>query len=161
MPLITLLTITGNKVMKTFLTELFNYTHHYNQELCNRFLQHEDINEEGPGKIFSHMLNAHHVWNARILQEPALYGIWQIHQVREFSSLEENNFARTIQIIGSTDPGTVINYKNSKGEPFSNTVQDILFHVVNHSTYHRGQIATLFRQNGIAPLLTDYIFYKR
>ncbi|WP_209331385.1 DinB family protein [Lunatimonas salinarum] len=34
-------------------------------------------------------------------------------------------------------------------------------HIVNHSTYHRGQIATLFRESGLQPVVTDYIMLKR
>ena len=52
-------------------------------------------------------------------------------------------------------------YKNSKGIEFSNTVQDVIFHVINHSTYHRAQIASDLKANGIEPINTDYIFYKR
>lgn len=54
-----------------------------------------------------------------------------------------------------------ISYKNSRGERFENSVRDILFHVINHSTYHRGQIATDCKLHGMTPLATDYIFYKR
>jgi uncharacterized damage-inducible protein DinB len=53
-----------------------------------------------------------------------------------------------------------IRYANSKGQPFNNSVRDMLFQVINHSTYHRAQIATEFKNNGLDPLLTDYIYYK-
>ena len=36
---------------------------------------------------------------------------------------------------------------------------DTLVHVVNHSTYHRGQIATQIRQLGATPPSTDYFLY--
>jgi uncharacterized damage-inducible protein DinB len=42
-----------------------------------------------------------------------------------------------------------INYKNTKGIEFTNSIEDILFHVVNHGTYHRGQLITMLRQQGI------------
>lgn len=54
-----------------------------------------------------------------------------------------------------------IGYKTSKGDAFQNTVKDILFHIINHSTYHRGQIAANCKEYGIEPLMSDYIFYKR
>jgi uncharacterized damage-inducible protein DinB len=44
---------------------------------------------------------------------------------------------------------------------FSNDIKSIIFHVINHSTYHRGQIASEFKQNGLDPMVTDYILYKR
>lgn len=34
-------------------------------------------------------------------------------------------------------------YSNIKGEKFTSTLDDILIHVFNHSTYHRGQVALL------------------
>jgi uncharacterized damage-inducible protein DinB len=44
---------------------------------------------------------------------------------------------------------------------FSNTIKDILFHMINHSTHHRAQIAMDMRNNKLEPLPLDYIFYKR
>jgi uncharacterized damage-inducible protein DinB len=34
-------------------------------------------------------------------------------------------------------------------------------HVVNHGTYHRGQITTLLRQLGAQPILMDLMHYYR
>ncbi|MBA4053844.1 MAG: hypothetical protein C0490_03955 [Marivirga sp.] len=53
-------------------------------------------------------------------------------------------------------------YKNMKGEPFVDPYEDTLFHVVNHGTYHRGQIITMLRQGGVATVpSTDLIHYLR
>lgn len=46
-------------------------------------------------------------------------------------------------------------------EQSSPKIKDIMFHIVNHSTYHRAQIATELKDHGIEPLKTDYILYKR
>ncbi|MDO1499494.1 DinB family protein [Winogradskyella maritima] len=54
-----------------------------------------------------------------------------------------------------------MSYESSEGRLFANTVQDILFHIINHSAHHRGQIMMDLRQNGLEPLALDYIFYKR
>ena len=53
-------------------------------------------------------------------------------------------------------------YKTMKGEPFESTYEDTLFHVVNHGTYHRGQIITMLREAGLKQLpSTDLIHYLR
>jgi uncharacterized damage-inducible protein DinB len=53
-------------------------------------------------------------------------------------------------------------YKNMKGEPFESTYEDTLFHVVNHGTYHRGQIISMLREAGMKQLpSTDLIHYLR
>jgi uncharacterized damage-inducible protein DinB len=54
-----------------------------------------------------------------------------------------------------------VTYKNSKGESWTSTVQDILTHVVIHSAYHRGQIASLMRAAGGTPAYTDFIHAAR
>jgi len=54
-----------------------------------------------------------------------------------------------------------VDYTNSQGERWSNTIEDILTHVVLHGTYHRGQIATIVRQSGETPAYTDYIHAVR
>jgi len=59
------------------------------------------------------------------------------------------------------DRDRVIKYQNSKGEPWSSTVDEILAHIVIHSAYHRGQIATVVRQGGQTPAYTDFIHAAR
>jgi len=54
-----------------------------------------------------------------------------------------------------------VEYKNAAGEKYTNSVKDIITHVINHSTYHRAQIAQLIRQSGGEPAKTDYIVYQR
>jgi uncharacterized damage-inducible protein DinB len=54
-----------------------------------------------------------------------------------------------------------LSYRNLRGEEFTQPLVDQLVHVVNHSTYHRGQIATLSRQAGFPAPSTDLIVFKR
>jgi uncharacterized damage-inducible protein DinB len=66
------------------------------------------------------------------------------------------------EFLGGLDQGRladVISYVNLKGETFAYPLRRILQHVVNHSSYHRGQIATLLRQLGATPLSTDLLLY--
>ena len=50
-----------------------------------------------------------------------------------------------------------ISYVNSKGESWSSQVDDVLFQVITHSAYHRGQIASDMRAAGLTPAYTDFI----
>ncbi|GGC27001.1 hypothetical protein GCM10011386_18810 [Parapedobacter defluvii] len=147
--------------MKTFFENLFTYNHHCNQQLAAILSEKPEQADVKSMSLFSHMLNAHQIWNNRILGQPTGCTVWESRPSDAFAAIDQHNFNQTITLLGSfglTDP---ITYKTSDGRPFVNTVGDILFHVINHSTYHRGQIALLFRQNGMEPLITDYIFYKR
>jgi uncharacterized damage-inducible protein DinB len=55
----------------------------------------------------------------------------------------------------------VIHYSTTRGQPFAEPLSQQLQHVVNHSSYHRGQIVTLLRQLGAEPLGTDLIAFHR
>lgn len=57
--------------------------------------------------------------------------------------------------------GRIISYRNLSGQPFSDPLNNLLRHVVNHSTYHRGQVATQMSQLGVKPPSTDLIVYLR
>lgn len=66
------------------------------------------------------------------------------------------------QFLDSLDPGRlseVVSYVNLKGETFAYPLGRMLQHVVNHASYHRGQITTLLRQLGATPLSTDLLLY--
>ena len=51
--------------------------------------------------------------------------------------------------------------KTLKGDTFTNTFWQAFQHVVNHSSYHRGQIVTMMRQLGVNPPSTDLILFYR
>jgi uncharacterized damage-inducible protein DinB len=50
-----------------------------------------------------------------------------------------------------------LNYVDRKGEPWSYPLWQALFHLINHQTYHRGQLTTLLRQIGVTPEQVDYL----
>jgi uncharacterized damage-inducible protein DinB len=53
-------------------------------------------------------------------------------------------------------------YLNLKKEQFKQPVYQVLLHVFNHGTYHRGQLVTMLRQLGIEKIpQTDYIAWSR
>ena len=55
----------------------------------------------------------------------------------------------------------VIAYRDTTGTPFQTPARQIVLHLVNHATYHRGQVTTLLRQLGHPVVGTDLIAYYR
>ena len=53
----------------------------------------------------------------------------------------------------------VIEYRNFKGNTFAYPLGVMLQHVVNHGSYHRGQVAAMLRQLGAKPRSTDLLRY--
>ena len=148
------------QALKPFFQEIFEYHHHFNQKLITEIKAHLSHLPERTLPLFCHTLNAHQIWNARI-QNQTPVGVNDVHSIDSCIALDSNNYYDTIKIINNEDMERLVVYKNSKGQQFVNKVQDILFHVANHSTHHKGQIISDFRKEGIDPIVTDYIFYKR
>ena len=59
------------------------------------------------------------------------------------------------------DLEAAIDYRDMTGNPFTQKLADILQHIVNHSTYHRGQLTTMIRQVGVTPPRTDFLVFAR
>ncbi|UCS92144.1 damage-inducible protein DinB [Echinicola marina] len=147
--------------MKQFFKELLEYSHHYNQKLSDIFADQPDNTPEKAVKLFNHLLNAHQIWNNRINAEQPAFGVWELHDTKDLKRIDKINHEHTLKILGKFDLNENCTYKNTRGEIFENSIQNICFHIINHSTYHRGQIASEFRLHGLEPLVTDYIHYKR
>ena len=97
-----------------------------------------------------------------IIGKPSDYDIWQIHPVKDWGDIHYENQRSSFEITTNADDfDKRIDYENTEGRLFTNTLQDILFHIINHSTHHRSQILMDFRSNDLEPVPLDFIFYKR
>jgi len=50
-----------------------------------------------------------------------------------------------------------VTYLNTKGQTWTYVLWRMMVHVLNHQSYHRGQVTTLLRQLGIQPLEVDFL----
>lgn len=147
--------------MQVFFNELFDYNFYCNKKLIETCVALEKVPEKSI-ELFSHILNAHHIWNARITGKKATYKLSDIHAVKDWADIHYENQRSSFEITTNADDFEKrIDFENSEGRLFISNLQEILFHIINHTTHHRGQIATDFRKNGIEPLVLDYIYYKR
>jgi len=142
------------------IAEFIQYTQVADQKIMDVFNESGKKMPEAE-RLFSHVLNAQHIWAKRILCESTQYGVWEEHHKEDFQAIATENFRLLQNALGSVQMEDVIVYKNSSGQEFTNLVGDMILHMLNHSTYHRGQIMTMFKHNGIEPLVTDYIILKR
>ncbi len=59
------------------------------------------------------------------------------------------------------DAERIVQYRDLKGNPYSQPLDHLMQHLVNHSTYHRGQVVTMLRQSGVKPVNTDLVGFFR
>ncbi|HXN21437.1 MAG TPA: DinB family protein [Candidatus Dormibacteraeota bacterium] len=73
----------------------------------------------------------------------------------------ENNLMGFVGGLTQANLDHVMEYKTINFGVYTNPMWQSLQHLVNHGTYHRGQITTLLRQLGGKPLLTDLMHFYR
>lgn len=79
--------------------------------------------------------------------------IWREHERKMRAFLERHDDGGLERVIA---------YKMTSGQSAASVLWHMLQHVVNHASYHRGQVTTLLRQLGVAPpKSTDLITYYR
>ena len=151
--------------MKELLLDLHRYNCWANTRLAQVFSENQDKISDRSRVLFSHLLNAQFIWLARIRHEEAPYKVFQLHDVPTLLQLV-NKCSDTLLAVLQDLPDeqtlqTNYTYTNTQGKTYTNSLLQIVTHVVNHSTYHRAQVATDMRQTGLEPINTDYITYAR
>ena len=68
--------------------------------------------------------------------------------------------ARWVQKVSDEDLRRIVSYTNTTGESWSYPLGEMMYHVVNHASYHRGQVTTMLRQLGAAPTATDFLLLR-
>jgi len=111
-------------------------------------------------QLMAHLLSAERIWLERLKQQPQSSPVWPKSGLDECETqaAELGDLWREyLDLITAGDVSQSVSYKNSKGEEWTSTIVDLLTHVVMHSAYHRGQIASHMRENGQTPAYTDFI----
>jgi uncharacterized damage-inducible protein DinB len=135
-----------------------------NQRILETLENMEDENQD-VNRLFSHILFAEKVWITRLrgLNSSRL-PLWSEADIKVCAELvmqNEEGITTFLTNLSSTDLDKLISYTNSKGKEFKNSVRDVLTHVALHGQYHRGQINSRLRAEGIEPVNIDFITFVR
>jgi uncharacterized damage-inducible protein DinB len=144
------------------LSRLLRYDLWANQETLSSLLE----GSPSPKSLewMGHIIGAEFLWLARLRGQAAPLAVWPrltldecAGRLNQLAGLWPEFLADDHSARGNRE----VSYTNSKGETWTSTVEDILTHVVIHSAYHRGQIASDVRATGGVPAYTDYIHAVR
>lgn len=114
-----------------------------------------------------HMWDAESIWWQRLkMQEPVIapgtnfkgttgdVAVALLQQARLWESWISNATPAALE--------HVFHYQNTKREQFRQPVYQMLLHLFNHGTYHRGQLVTMLRQLQVESIpATDFIVWSR
>jgi len=150
-------------MFKDHFIHLFKYSDWATRQTTESIINLKKKNRKSV-ELLSHIISAKKIWLNRILGKDILTDPWQKLMQEEWTSQSTpitEAWINLLEGLKEKDFERRIEYSNMKGEKFANTIKDIIVHVVNHSTYHRAQIALLVKKSGGEPARTDYIFYQR
>ncbi len=96
-----------------------------------------------------HIVGAENIWLERVRgQSPSDFmGITEgktLNELLDMLAARSNEWVQYFETNPSSLTGT-FTYATTKGDQFTQSTQDVVMHVVNHSTYHRGQIMSALR----------------
>ena len=146
--------------MKEFFKHKFEFDFLTNKIWCESLIGQEDSISDYSKKSMSHIINAHHIWIQRILNLPAESNTWDIFPIDYWIKLSQENYLKTVEFLNNTEPLGQINYQTEQGESCIKDASDILYHILNHSNYHRGQIAKDLRDHGLIVPVYNFITFK-
>jgi uncharacterized damage-inducible protein DinB len=124
------------------LSQLFDYDLWANRQWLD-FLTRKGVGDPDL-KIFQHILGAQEIWYLRCLGTPPS-GMPDFKPTQE-KLVELHSHWRTFLEVREDDP--LIHYHRFNGEPGHMRLSQIAQHVVNHGTYHRGELRGLCLARG-------------
>ena len=142
---------------------LFAYNHWANRETL-RSLAALDSPPPRSVRLLAHIVGAERLWHGRLMRADKPAAVWpELSPFQCGSELEELErlWKSSLDRLTPALLAEEIAYVNSKGEPWTSRVEEILTHVVLHSTHHRGQIVSDIRAAGHEPPYVDDIHAVR
>jgi uncharacterized damage-inducible protein DinB len=114
----------------------------------------------------AHIMGAEWAWLSR-LQGTSPAAMPSVKEYADVTSLRarwteiETEMKDLVQRMTQADLDEQVDYKTFSYGPGRNRRWEMIQHVVNHGTYHRGQVTTLLRQMGAKGAGTDLILFYR
>jgi uncharacterized damage-inducible protein DinB len=114
------------------------------------------------GHIFAAEFVWYQRWNGTSPPLPAADQFADVSALRAAWTLLERQTRALLDTLDDEGILRLIEYRLASGAAGASRFCDMVQHVVNHGTYHRGQVTTMLRQLGAAPpQSTDMITYQR
>ncbi len=113
----------------------------------------------------THMVGAEKIWLERFIGNPQPF--LKAEEIASASALRTiwedvgYEMARWIGTMSDKKLQEVFEMKTLKGDVYTHVYWQAFQHLVNHSSYHRGQIVTMLRQLDMQPVSTDLILFYR
>jgi uncharacterized damage-inducible protein DinB len=115
-----------------------------------------------------HLCQSEWIWHARWQGESPRErpyppeSVPDVAAVRRLWEEQEGRIRAFVDGLSDADLALVVEYRLMSGEPGRSPIWQMVQHLVNHGSYHRGQVTTMLRQLGAAPAKSmDLIAFYR
>jgi uncharacterized damage-inducible protein DinB len=112
-----------------------------------------------------HVFGADRIWLARLRGEPRPPGLteadYRLGVIENDWPAIHEGWRQWAAGLTEGDPPRVISYSDLRGNPWRQPLWQLVLHVVNHGTHHRGQVAGFLRAMGHVPPKLDLVQYYR
>ncbi len=145
------------------LKRLFRYNRWANRQVAEALTNSASAPPDCLRRI-AHVVGAEAQWLGRLKGQSTPLAVWpELSKADVLAQINtvERGWQDFLDGLDGSQLESRCQYVNTKGEQYANSVGDILTHVVLHSTYHRGQIASAMRAAGLEPVNTDFISAAR
>lgn len=162
-----------NMITLAALRELYDYNYWARDrqlDACSKLSEEQFLRPMGSSfsslrDTVVHLLGAEWIWLERFCgRSPRSIPSW-LDQLRTLSSIVQRwanmelDMRKYLAEIDSEALARPLAYVNLQGQRWTYPLWQALLHVVNHQTYHRGQVTTLLRQLGATPVPVDFLVY--
>ncbi len=147
---------------KNYFLKIFNFNVWANRKIIATIIS-QNASDEKILSIFAHLVSAQFIWLNRIIGLPkSEYLLWGNYSPDQLKEMVEMASEQWLEFINTTETfDRELKYTNYVGDFYESNISDIMIHLVNHGSYHRGQVALLLREKGFEPVNTDMITYDR
>ena len=150
--------------------KLFDYHHWAADKMFEALgdVSAEELDEPWGGSfktaraLLRHIVGAEQLWLERFggVSPKSMPEFLATHSGADYLAEWRNVKAREQEFVAGLNAQKLaapLSYVNMKGEQHAYPMSDILTHLVNHGTYHRGQLTHLLRDLGRPGVSTDYV----
>jgi uncharacterized damage-inducible protein DinB len=134
--------------MKEFLLRKFETEHYALQSLIRCIEAQEDQVPEFSINSICHIININHRWNSRLNGTKPESNDWDVFPLHYLEKLNNQNYRETCDYLEKKDLNRYFQDSPESNILLDQTATDILFHLLQHSAYHRGQIVLNLKSHG-------------
>jgi uncharacterized damage-inducible protein DinB len=131
--------------MKDFLLRKFEIEYHTLQTLIRCIEEHDN---EYAIKVICHIINVHHIRNCRLRGTLPESNEWDVFPLHYLEKLNTQNFQETCDYLEKQEFDLLMNQQSEQVGSIEKIAADLLFHLLQHSAYHRGQVVLNLKSKG-------------